>query len=100
LGSATTGFSFERDILFTSCVAATGKNIYVESDDLFNSVGSASFKYNYSSSLLKNTNELYGGESSSSLDVDLREYLCPLQNYSANGYFIYIYFPFFKCRYL
>jgi hypothetical protein len=89
IGSVTTGFSFSGGLSFTNCDAARGKNIYIESGDLKNAITSTSFKYNYDSSLFKNTNELYGGELS--FEVDLRNFLCPLQSYSENGYFFYLF---------
>jgi hypothetical protein len=83
------GFLFWGGLSFTNCDAVRGKNIYIESSDLKNVITSTLFKYNYDSSHFKNTKELYGGELS--FEVNLRNFLCPLQSYSENSYFFYLF---------
>jgi hypothetical protein len=86
LGSGvTSGFSFGGSLTFIECSALVGKNIYIESASLEGISFENVFDYNYISSLKENSNELYGGESSS--DVNLRKYLCPLQYYDDDGGF-------------
>jgi hypothetical protein len=82
LGSeVTSGFLFSGDLSFTSCSASKGSNIYIETDNLENIDFENSFDYNYVSSLKINSNELYGSESNS--DINLRKYLCPLQKFNS-----------------
>jgi hypothetical protein len=61
LGSITSGFSFSGGLSFANCKASKGNNIYIESVNLNNVVWSNTFNYNYDSSLLLNTNEVFGG---------------------------------------
>jgi hypothetical protein len=80
LGSGiTSGFSFGGSLTFTGCSALVGKNIYIESADLEDLSFEDVFDYDYGSSLVENSNELYGSESPG--HVNLKKYLCPLQMY-------------------
>jgi hypothetical protein len=90
LGSVITGFLLEGDLSFSKCEALIGNNIYIESDDLKKSITLNSFKYDYSSSLLPSSNDLYGNISKNS-DINLREYLCPL-HIPNNSLFIFFFF--------
>jgi hypothetical protein len=91
LGDVDNGkYQLAGDLLFTDCSALVGSNVYIDSMSLgdipyLNSNPSLSiFNFNYYSSLLESSNELCGSESLSE-DVELRKYLCPLQNYSEVG---------------
>jgi hypothetical protein len=83
-------FSFNGKIEFINCKATHGKNIYINSKTLTNSITSTTFNYNYS---LISGEELIGNDNRDlSSDIQLKKFLCPLYTFSESFFLIFYLF--------
>ncbi|KAH7829998.1 uncharacterized protein MONOS_465 [Monocercomonoides exilis] len=64
-----------REMKFTNNLANVGRDFFIKSVDLFNTINPLLFLFDYQSELFNKTNALYGSDDKGNVDVDLLQFL-------------------------